>query len=188
MAENENPNQEILDAIDELINSDGTISIPGLDLDSVVENYVDKKYKFELDKIEDEDERNTLREIWVDYYKKGEGKQAIQLEIASIKSNFSAAKDQLTFVIEAAASSVASNAIPAVITTGAATSVANPAYSIIENKTKKNQLLSMLKQIGAFLVNLLKSAAAIMFTVPAVVLTLIKTLTTAKKAVNSIPV
>ena len=46
----------------------------------------------------------------------------------------------------------------------------------------------MLKAVGAFLVNLLKSAVAIAFAVPAAVISLIKTLTTTKKAVNSIPV
>ena len=101
---------------------------------------------------------------------------------------YGAAKDQLKFVTEAAASSIASNAIPAVITVGSASSTANPAYALIENKTKKNQLLAMLKQIGAFLVSLLKSAIEIAFAVPAAVISLIKTLTTAKKAVNSIPV
>ena len=48
--------------------------------------------------------------------------------------------------------------------------------------------ISMLKQIGAFLVNLLKSIVMIAIAVPAAVITLIKTLTTTKKAVNSIPV
>lgn len=183
-----NSNQEILDAIEELINSDGEVSLPGLDLDSVVEVFVDKKYGAELEKIEDEEERKAMRDKWVDYYKNGEGRETIQMEIASIKSNFSAAKDQLTFVAEAATSAIASNAIPAVITVGTATSTANPAYALIENKTKKNQLLAMLKNIGACLVNLLKSIAMIAIAVPAAVIALIKTLTTTKKAVNSIPV
>lgn len=184
----DNNTQEALDAMDELINSDGTIDLPGLDIDTVAENYVDKKYGEELNKIEDKEERDKMRQKWVDYYKSGEGKSMLQLEINSIKANFSAAKDQLTYVAEATTSSVASNAVPAVITTGAAASVANPAYAMIENKTKKNQLLSMLKQIGVFLVNLLKSIVMIAIAVPAAVIALIKTLTTTKKAVNSIPV
>ena len=183
----DNNTQEALDAMDELINSDGTIDLPGLDIDTVAENYVDKKYGEELNKIEDKEEREKMRQKWVDYYKSGEGKSMLQLEINSIKANFSAAKEQLTYVTEAAASSVASNAVPAVITTGAAASAPNPAYAMIENKTKKNQLLSMLKQIGAFLVNLLKSIVMIAIAVPAAVIALIKTLTTTKKAVNSIP-
>lgn len=179
---------EMTQAINELINSDGTIELPGLDLSSVVENFVDTRYGAELEKVEDEEEREALRQKWIDYYKNGDGRAAIEMEIATIKANFAAARDQLTYVVEAAASSIASNAIPAVITVGTATSTANPAYALIENKTKKNQLLAMLKNIGKCLVDLLKSAVAIAFAVPEAVMTLIKTLTTAKQAVNSIPV
>ena len=140
----DNSTQEALDAMDELINSDGTVDLPGLDIDTVAENYIDKKYSEELNKIEDKEEREKLHQKWVNYYKSGEGKEMLQLEINSIKANFSAAKDQLTYVAEAAASSVASNAVPAVITTGSAASVANPAYAMIENKTKKNQLFNQI--------------------------------------------
>lgn len=180
--------EEALDAMDELINSDGTVSLPGLELDPIVEHFVDEKYGSQLSEIKDEEERKKMRDKWVKYYKEGDGKQTIKMEMNNIKAMYGAAKDQLQFVTEAAASSVASNAIPAVITVGTATSTANPAYTVIENKTKKNQLLAILKQIGAFLVSLLKSAVEIAFAVPISVINLIKTLTKAKKAVNSIPV
>lgn len=180
--------EEALEAIDELINSDGTISLPGLELEPIVKHFVDEKYGSQLSEIMDKEERKKLRDKWIKYYKEGEGKQTIKMEINNIKAMYGAAKDQLQFVTEAVASSVASNAIPAVITVGTATSTANPAYALIENKTKKNQLSAMLKQIGAFLVSLLKSAVEIAFAVPAAVINLIKTLTTAKKLVNSIPV
>lgn len=184
----ENNNNEALNLIDELIKSDGDVNLPGLDLDSVVDNFVDVKYGKELSEIKDEEQRKKLRKKWVDYYTKGEGKENMMIEIDSIKSNYSAAKDQLQFVADATVSSTASNAVPAVITVGSASSTPNPAYTLIENKTKKNQLLAMLKSVGAFLINLLKSAVAICFAVPAAVISLIKTLTTTKKAVNSIPV
>lgn len=178
---------ETIEAINELINSDGTIELPGLSLDEVVENFVETKYGEELKAVSTKEEREKLREKWIKYYKEGEGKQAIQMEINNIKAQYGAAKDQLIYVADAAASAVASNAIPAVITVGSASSSPNPAYTIIENKTKKNQLLAMLKQIGASLVSLLKSAVSIAFAVPEAVITLIKTLTTVKKTVNSIP-
>jgi hypothetical protein len=178
---------ETIKAMDELINSDGTIELPGLSLDEVVENFVETKYGEELKAVSTKEEREKLREKWIKYYKEGEGKQAIQMEINNIKAQYGAAKDQLTYVADAAVSAVASNAIPSVITVGSASSSPNPAYTIIENKTKKNQLLAMLKQIGASLVSLLKSAVSIAFAVPETVITLIKTLTTVKKTVNSIP-
>lgn len=180
--------QQALDAMNELINSDGTIELPGLDLDTVAETFVQSKYGKELDAIEDVEEREKLKEQWVDYYKNGEGKVGLQMEINTIKANFGAATDQLKFVEEAAASSIASNMIPSVITVGTATSTPNPAYALIENKTKKNQLLAMLKNISSCLVNLLKAAVTIAFPIPAVVLILIQTLTTVKKTVNAIPV
>lgn len=180
--------QQTLDIMNELINSDSTIELPGLNLDEVAETFVQMKYGENLNAISDEEERESLRNKWIDYYKNGEGKITMQVEINSIKANFGAATDQLKFVAEAAASSVASNAIPSVITVGTATSAPNPAYTFIENKTKKNQLLAMLKNIGACLVNLLKSAIKIGFSIPDAVLTLIQTLTTVKKTVNSIPV
>lgn len=180
--------EDTIKAMNELIESDGTISIPGLSLQPVAENFVDTKYGAELAKIEDNEEREKLRDQWVKYYTEGDGKEAMELEIANIKANIGAAKDQLTAVGEAAVSSVASNAIPSVITTGAAASAPNPAYALIENKTKKNQLMAMLKQISASLVNAIKSMVAIMFPIPDIVLVIIESLKTAKQAVNSIPV
>ena len=182
-----NNNQEAIDAINDLINSDGTIEIPGLSLEPIAENYVDTKYGAELAQIEDETERENMRQKWIKYYTEGEGKEALELEVINIKANIGAAQDQLKMVGEATISAVASNAIPSVITTGAATSVPNPAHAMIENKTKKNQLLAMLKQVGTFLVNAIKSMIAICFAIPAMVIALIKSLTTAKKAVNAIP-
>jgi hypothetical protein len=75
-----------------------------------------------------------------------------------------------------------------VITVGTATSTPNPAYTLIENKTKKNNLLSMLKQIGNALAQLLISALKIAFSVPIAIATLITTLASIKKTVNAIPV
>ena len=63
----ENNNDEALNLIDELIKSDGDINLPGLDLDSVVDNFVDVKYGKELSEIKDEEQRKELRKKWVDY-------------------------------------------------------------------------------------------------------------------------
>lgn len=180
--------QETIDAMNELIDSDGAVSIPGLSLKPIAENFVDTKYAADLAKIEDKDEREKMRQQWISYYTEGDGKSVLELEIANIKANVGAAQDQLKMVAIATASTTASNAVPAVITTGAAASVPNPAYALIENKTKKNQLLAMLKSIGAFLINAIKSMVAIMFQIPDMILALIKTLTTAKQTVNAIPV
>lgn len=180
--------QEILDAMDDLINSDGGVELPGLDLDTIAENFVEVKYGDTLSKLPNKKEAESLKEKWTSYYKDGEGRLALQMEINTIKSSFVAARDQLTYIGEAAASAVASNAVPAVITVGSASSTANPAYALIENKTKMNQLLSMTKNVEANLVTLLKSSAQIAFPIPSAVTSLIETLSTVKQTVNAIPV
>lgn len=185
----ENPQtQEILEAMDELINSDGGIELPGLDVETIAKNFVEVNYGEQLSKLPNKEEAEQLKDRWVSYYKDGAAKAAIQMEINTIKSSFVAARDQLKYATEAAASAVASNAVPAVITVGSASSTANPAYALIENKTKMNQLLSTLKNVEANLVTLLKSSAQIAFPIPTEVTTLITTLSDVKKTVNSIPV
>lgn len=185
----ENPQtQEILDAMEELINSDGGIELPGLDVETIAKNFVEVNYGEQLSKLPNKEEAEQLKDRWVSYYKDGAAKAAIQMEINTIKSSFVAAREQLKYVTEAAASAVASNAVPAVITVGSASSTANPAYALIENKTKMNQLLSTLKNVEANLVTLLKSSAQIAFPIPTEVTTLITTLTDVKKTVNAIPV
>ena len=185
----ENPQtQEILDAMEELINSDGGIELPGLDVETIAKNFVEVNYGEQLSKLPNKEEAEQLKDRWVSYYKDGAAKAAIQMEINTIKSSFVAARDQLKYATEAAASAVASNAVPAVITVGSASSTANPAYALIENKTKMNQLLSTLKNVEANLVTLLKSSAQIAFPIPTEVTTLITTLTDVKKTVNAIPV
>lgn len=63
--------QKALDAMNELINSDGAVELPGLDLDTVAETFVQSKYGKDLDAVEDAEERKKLKEKWVDYYTKG---------------------------------------------------------------------------------------------------------------------
>ena len=107
-----NNNQEAIDAINDLINSDGAIEIPGLSLEPIAENYVDTKYGAELAQIEDETERENMRQKWIKYYTEGEGKEALELEMINIKANVGAAQDQLKMVGEATTSAVASNTVP----------------------------------------------------------------------------
>ena len=138
---------EMMTAINELVNSDGAVDIPGLSLEPIVDNFIDVKYGRQLSDIEDREERDTLRAQWKNYYMNGDGRTIIEMEINSIKANFSAAKDGLITAQEAVLMTTATNAIPSVLTTGAAASVPNPAYTLLENKQKKNTLLTILKQI-----------------------------------------
>ena len=178
---------EMQEAITNLINSDETIEIPGLDFESVIDHLVDERYKDILKNASNEEERKQLKNNLLNYYR-NKGRMVVDESINTIKSCYSQAKEGLKQVSEAAAQAVASNAIPAVITVGTATSTANPAYALIENANKKATLLSMLKSIGDALVRLLSSAIKIAFQVPDMVMSLVQTLTTTKQVVNSIPV
>lgn len=174
---------EMQEAITNLINSDETIEIPGLDFESVIDHLVDERYKDVLKNASNEEERKQLKNNLLNYYR-NQGRMVVDESINTIKSCYSQAKEGLKQVSEAAAQAVASNAIPAVIPIG----TANPAYALIENANKKATLLSMLKSIGDALVRLLSSAIKIAFQVPDMVMSLVQTLTTTKQVVNSIPV
>lgn len=178
---------EMKDAVTELINSDGLVEIPNLNFDVIVENIVNVKYKKSLDLVTSKEDKSKLKEDLIKYYTE-ESREEIEHNINIIKSNFSAAKDGLSYAMEAATTSIMSNSIPSVITTGAAASIPNPAYVLIENKQKKNTLLAILKNIGNFLANLLSASIKILFEVPDTVITMINTLTNIKKVVNAIPV
>ena len=175
---------EMTITMNRLIDSEGSVSIPGLDFSSVVDNLVEKKYADSLSACETSTERMEMKDRLSKYYTEGEGKLAVQTEIASIKSNFSAAKDQLSFVSEAVVANAASNLLPPMIGTVSP----NPAYIYAENKVKLNQMKAMLKNISACIVNLLKSAINLMFQLPSSVMAVIDTFATVKSAVESIPV
>ena len=175
---------EMTTTMNRLIDSEGSVSIPGLDFSSVVDNLVEKKYADSLSACETSTERMEMKDRLSKYYTEGEGKLVVQTEIASIKSNFSAAKDQLSFVSEAVVANTASNLLPPMIGTASP----NPAYIFAENKVKLNQMKAMLKNISACIVNLLKSAINLMFQLPSSVMAVIDTFATVKSAVESIPV
>ena len=175
---------EMTTTMNRFIDSEGSVSIPGLDFSSVVDNLVEKKYADSLSACETSTERMEMKDRLSKYYTEGEGKLAVQTEIASIKSNFSAAKDQLSFVSEAVVANAASNLLPPMIGTASP----NPAYIFAENKVKLNQMKAMLKNISACIVNLLKSAINLMFQLPSSVMAVIDTFATVKSAVESIPV
>lgn len=177
---------DTIELMDKLIGND--VSLPGLDFDTVVDNFVDVKYKSTLDQVSSKEERDALREKWTKYYKEGEGKLTIQMEINTIKANYSSAQSNLKSATEAIVSTTASNAVPPVITVGSATSTPNPGYYLIENKTKVNQISSILKSAETNVVNMLKSSAQIAFPIPTQVTQLVDSLAEAKEKLNSIPI
>lgn len=178
---------EMRKALNDLVNSDGEVSLPGLEFEPVVENIVEKKYADQLQEADKVGERDNVKAQLKKYYETTM-KEEVDNSIQQIKSSFGSVKTMVAQLQEAITSAVASNAIPAVITVGSATSTPNPAYTLIENKTKKNTLLTAVKTCETLLISLLTAAICIMFEVPSSVITLIGTLSAVKTAVNAIPV
>ena len=178
---------EMQNAIDRLINSDEQIEIPGLDFDSIVDNIVETNFKDKLDALTDPEEWERVKNELLEYYKTY-GKQAIQEKINDIKSAFADIKAQVKYIQEAVTNTIASNAVPSVITVGTATSTPNPVYFMLDNANKKNTLMGMLKSAEDSAVKLLNAAINICFQVPDTVMTTINGLTTVKTVINTIPV
>ena len=161
----------------------GGSGIPGLDFDSVVSNLVKKKYPdINMDTTYGQEMRRNL----IDYYSNA-ARLEIQGKIDTIKSCFSTAKSQIEALQKSIVNVAASNAIPSVITAGAATSVPNPAHFLIENMQKKQALMSAAKGIMGTLSTLLIAAISIYFEIPQSVSILIETATKVISIINAIP-
>ena len=177
-------NTEVMELINDLVGDNSGITI---NTNEVIDNYVNTTYASQLNAVDNEDEREKMRNTWKEYYTDGDGRQFIDSEIMNIKVQFSAAKENLNQVSEGTANAVASNAVPAVITVGTATSSPNPVYALMENKSKINTLRSILQTIAICIASLLQSIAKLCMPIPEAVLALIKVLASTKKAVDAIP-
>lgn len=161
--------------------------IPGLDPKSIVDNYVETEFKDTLDVVKDEEERKKTKEKFVQHYITGPGKRFIDDNIAHIKYLYKQVTDGVSSLRYSATQITASNAIPAVITTGSASSVPNPAYTAIDNAQKKKALLAIIKSVTDFLQQLFAYAILINFILPASVQALVVTLATVTSIINAIP-
>lgn len=162
----------------------GGVDIPGLQFDAVVSNLVDTKYKGMIDAgAEGGDE---LRKSLIKYYTET-ARMEIQSKIDTIKSCFSTAKSQIESLQQSIVNVAASNAIPSVITAGAATSVPNPAHFIIENRQKKQALMSAAKGVIGTLSTMLIAAISIYFELPPSVSAVIDIATKVISIITSIP-
>lgn len=149
----------------------GTPTIPGLDIDSVVNKYVDVEFSEYLNSITDENEKREARSKFVQYYITGPGKQFIQNVIQSIKDTYQNVMDMLDDLRTSIVNITASNAVPAVVVAGSATGTPNPAYTIIDNTQKKKSVSAVMKSLVEFLKRLLESALLIHFELPDSVIT-----------------
>lgn len=178
--------QEIKSMIDDLINDDEAISIPGLTADEVIPTLVDKKHAKELAAIPNDKDREDKRNELIEYYKTGNGREIVDNEINNIKLSFSAIKSQIESIKQSVTTTLSQMSIPAVITVGSASSTSNPAYAALDAKAKRDNLLSILKTAAVYAASLLISSQKLGFSIPQEVVAVISLIGTTKKTIKSL--
>lgn len=158
-----------------------------LDKDAIIDNYVDVEFKEYLDGLPSSEDKKKAKKKLVDYYKNGEGKNFMDEQMSKLKDLVKKASEGVSELSTSAAKTVALNSVPAVITTGSATSAPNPAYSVIDNAQKKEALKALLKTVNGYVVAILEIAILIHWVIPSSVLNLIELLATVTGVINAIP-
>lgn len=157
-----------------------------LDNDAILDNYIEVEYKDRLDAIEDKKEREKYKKRIKKEYTEGEYKSWFDNQIASLNDLLKKCEDSLANAKASATQVVASNAIPAVITVGAA-STPNPAYTAIDNAQKKKTLLCVLKDINTDIQGVLTTALLIHWALPQEVTNFIELYVALSSVINAIP-
>lgn len=157
-----NSNQAL---IDKLVNLNGGCDIE-LDKSKITENLIQKKYETQLNSFIYPDERQAYLTQTRQFYTQGAGSDAINDYMNQFKQNYANYRQGIAKIKTSAVNITASNAIPAVITTGAATSVSNPAYTAIDNLQKLTSLQSSLSVVINVVISMLSAAAALYLTLP----------------------
>ena len=158
-----------------------------LDNDLILDNYIEVEYKDRLDAIEDKKEREKYKKKIKKEYTEGEHKNWFANQIASLKDKLKKCEDGLANAKAAATQVVASNAVPAVITVGSASSTPHPAYTALDNAQKKKTLLVVLKEINTAIQEVLTTALLIHWALPQSVTNFIEIYVTLSAAINAIP-
>ena len=131
-------------------------NLPGLDLKTVINNYIEQQFGPYLDQIQKLEEAKAAK----DKANEGKSKEQIKkenqekrkaivkqytdqltadfrLKISMIKSAYSSIVNNIKLIKENAANASATATIPQTIVAGAATGAPNPVYALLEQKQKK---------------------------------------------------
>lgn len=171
------------DALKRLRSSGG---VP-IDSNKIIDNYCEVEFKESLDECKTPDEREKLKKRYVECYTKGDGKTFMDETLAKLQDYVAQAKDGLKDLQEGAVKITTSNVVPAVITTGSATSVPNPVYTAIDNAQKKRTLLVLVKTCSRTVTSIVELAVLIHWALPTEVLTLIELIGVVTKILENIP-
>lgn len=155
-----------------------TGEIPGLDLQSVVDNLITKKYSDKLSDIPSEQDRiNYIQDLTNYFCGGGEGQAVIEAEITTIQANYSIIKSQLV---------AATNILSGIMTQNQTLNGGDNVNDNSDKILKKNILLFMINCMENEIINLLQSAIKIYFNVPSSVMNLIDSVKNIKEAAFNI--
>lgn len=160
----------------------GSISLPGLELDLLLEKSFAVKYKDQLDSVDSAEEREALKEALYSSYVEA-NTQRVNEGIIEIQSAYNNARSNIEAVISQAKEAVTTAAVPPVIGTAAP----NPIREILEMKSKKEQLETILAVATDNLVRVILIANKIDYDLPALIVDTITLVGTAKSVLEAIP-
>lgn len=160
----------------------GSITLPGLDVDTLLEASFAKTYKEQLDAIDSAEEREALyKSLYSSYIETN--KDRVEQGIAEMKSAYSNAKVQIESIISQAKEAITTAAVPNVIGTAGP----NPIREILEMKSKKETLDTILATATDNLVRVVLIANEIDYDLPKVVDDVISLVGTARSVLDAIP-
>jgi hypothetical protein len=159
-----------------LTKSSSGINIDGLDVDSVLDNIIEKTSGYENMNTK---EKNSFKKQY-----KESAKPFIEQKISLIKIFFKTIKDGIKQLLDNIKNMIAGNLIPpAISTTG---STPNPAWSIIETKQKINIMLSICAQLTNAFISLVETALMIKYELPNSVLNVYSDISNVQKNLEQI--
>lgn len=174
MSDYQNLTEQLLDS--------GSAPLPSESV--IIEGYVKALHQQAIDEAENIQE---AKDFYIDYYTNGPGAAGIKSMISDFKNKYAELKNGIDDLKVSITQITASNAMPSVITTGAAASVPNPSHFMIENAQKKRSVQVQVRALAGVAAKVLEASDMLCMGVPSAILTLIYTLITVKKTVESIP-
>lgn len=160
-----------------------TISLPGLNVDTLLQVGFVTQYQELFAQIDSKEERQEIVDKYYDQYVT-QNKEKLEKGIANIKSKLSASKDKLENLLKRVQNSIARIANPPVIGTAAP----NPTRTVQDYIDMKQQAENELSAITVMLIDVILAADEIGYDLPEEFDVVAQLVGTTKKALELIPV
>jgi seryl-tRNA synthetase len=188
----------------QLVTSSGALglSIPGLSLEPIIKNIMDKSAELKAQKemiqeeIKENEERGMKKE---DAKKEGEKKlneliekykksikEAVEEQITLIKQHYKNFKEGVENIPDDVKAVIANIILPPAIS--APPAAPNPVYAVNLAKTAKNSIAGTLSVIIISFTEILKAANKILFVLPESILSLFEKIKTFSQLISTIPI